>query len=136
MIKGPFAARLLENDLTINNKNGENILVKKDTTVIISISSIHTNEKYWKDAQKFNPDRFCPENMKQMHPLQFLPFGLGSRKCPGEGMALMVIRYILFHIVKDYDIELAMPLEKVEPVEKFVLWARNDISIKFSKRVK
>ena len=59
---------------------------------------------------------------------------VGSRKCPGETMSSMVIRYILFNILKDFNIELDMPLEKVEPVERFVLWAKNDIVVKFTPR--
>ena len=75
-ITGPFAARILDEDLTVKSGNNK-FSIKKGSTVLIAISAIHTNKKYWKNAQVFDPDRFSPQNKSGFHTFQFLPFGIG-----------------------------------------------------------
>lgn len=50
-------------------------VVKKGTQVMIPIISIHYDERYWKNPQDFDPDRFTVEEISKRPHLSFLPFG-------------------------------------------------------------
>ncbi|EYC10628.1 hypothetical protein Y032_0054g2467 [Ancylostoma ceylanicum] len=71
-------------------------LVPKGTSISAQISSIMTNEKYFIDKYKFNPDRyFTSDRIEQM----VVPFGLGKRACPGESLAQAELYLVGEHTV-------------------------------------
>ncbi|KAJ8982604.1 hypothetical protein NQ317_005076 [Molorchus minor] len=76
---GSFVVRAILEDVNI----GEHVLVK-GTSAIFNIYSVHTNEKYWPDPYRFNPDRFLPEEIAKRHPCTYLPFSYGPRNCIGS----------------------------------------------------
>ncbi|CAH2049415.1 unnamed protein product, partial [Iphiclides podalirius] len=61
-----------------------NLTIKKGQTVTVSAFGIHRDEKYYPNPQKFDPERFSPENIKDRHPCAYLPFGIGPRNCIGK----------------------------------------------------
>ena len=44
-------------------------------------------EDTWKDAQKFDPERFLDEEGRFCKDERVIPFSTGKRQCPGEGVA-------------------------------------------------
>ncbi|KAJ1690204.1 hypothetical protein LUZ63_014359 [Rhynchospora breviuscula] len=66
--------------------------IPKGTTIFINIHAIHKDPSIWKDPTEFKPERF--ENGK-VEGLWLLPFGMGRRKCPGEGLAIKMIALAL-----------------------------------------
>uniref|UniRef100_A0A6P7H5Q4 Cytochrome P450 4C1-like n=1 Tax=Diabrotica virgifera virgifera TaxID=50390 RepID=A0A6P7H5Q4_DIAVI len=75
----PFISRKLEEDVTIDG-----YLLPKGILINIHLFDVHRNEKYWPDPEKFDPDRFLPENCANRHPLAYIPFSAGSRNCIGK----------------------------------------------------
>lgn len=55
--------------------------VDKGTVLSIPFVSLHHDEKYWEDPEKFNPDRFSDENKDKIVSGTYLPFGVGPRNC-------------------------------------------------------
>ncbi|KAI4462793.1 cytochrome p450 family 4 [Holotrichia oblita] len=74
----PAIARFTSEDLTIDD-----YFIPKGTTVSIHIMDIHLNPKYFPQPEKFDPDRFLPENSKDRHPYAYIPFSAGPRNCIG-----------------------------------------------------
>lgn len=54
------------------------------TSVVFGMLRAHTNEDYWPEPYKFNPERFLPEEVTKRHPCAYLPFSYGPRNCIGE----------------------------------------------------
>lgn len=52
---------------------GTDIRIKKGHAVAFPIIAIHHDEKYYPNPEKFDPERFSPENKKNIVPYTFLP---------------------------------------------------------------
>jgi cytochrome P450 family 6 len=63
---------------------GEDLVIEKGTTILISILGIHYDKEYYSDPEKFDPERFTEENKKSRHHYAHLPFGEGPRMCIGS----------------------------------------------------
>lgn len=72
----------------------------KDTLIILYISGLHRNPKYWKDPNSFIPERFDDENAKNF---AYYPFGSGPRLCIGEHFAMMEMALIVRKFYKNFS---------------------------------
>ncbi len=63
--------------------------IRRGSTVLISINSLHHDERFWPDPEAFDPTRFLPENIKSHHRSAYLPFGGGRRVCIGKTFAMI-----------------------------------------------
>jgi cytochrome P450 len=63
--------------------------IRKGSTVLIPINSLHHDERFWPDAETYDPTRFLPENARKHHRSAYLPFGAGRRVCIGTSFALI-----------------------------------------------
>uniref|UniRef100_A0A1B0B4H8 Cytochrome P450 n=1 Tax=Glossina palpalis gambiensis TaxID=67801 RepID=A0A1B0B4H8_9MUSC len=77
----PLLARVCGQDYCLPNSD---LILEKGLRIIIPIDAIHNDPEYFKEPDKFNPDRFSSAAMAQQHPaFSFLPFGEGPRNCFG-----------------------------------------------------
>lgn len=73
--------------------------------VVISARALHNNKKIWgADADQFDPEQFGDSKKKKSN-YEFLPFGLGPRRCPGRHFAEIVTKITLTQIVDEFDFE-------------------------------
>lgn len=68
--------------------------IKPGTLLLIPIEAIHHDKKYFKEPEKFKPERFLQKNS-----FSILSFGIGQRKCFGNRLALLIIKLFFFHIL-------------------------------------
>ncbi|CAL4898258.1 unnamed protein product [Urochloa decumbens] len=61
--------------------------VVRGTMVLVDAYSMQRDPNMWKDPEKFMPERFMDENPDGGR-RWMMPFGMGRRRCPGEGLAL------------------------------------------------
>jgi len=64
---------------------GENLPV--GSNIVFPVYAIHRHRKLWSDPDRFDPDRFLPENEKSIARTQYMPFGAGPRICIGQSFA-------------------------------------------------
>ena len=65
------------------------------TLALIGTYFVHRHPAFWTSPERFNPDRFLPEQEEKRHRLAYLPFGAGPRHCIGSRLALLEIRLFL-----------------------------------------
>ncbi len=87
--------------------------VPAGTEVYISPYLIQRHPDLWEEPQRFNPDRFAPEQSQNRHPLAMLPFSVGPRNCIGELFARIEMQIHLMIIAR----RLRLRYEASEPPE-------------------
>jgi cytochrome P450 len=98
----PPARRLDRETTTVYKLADTGIELYKGQVVHIPVYALHHSEEYYPNAERFNPDRFLPENRHQITPYTYLPFGGGPRNCIGMRFALMEAKLGLAQIVQRY----------------------------------
>ncbi|RHZ56055.1 hypothetical protein Glove_406g40 [Diversispora epigaea] len=82
-----------------------------DTLFAINLGHIHRDARYFKDPEKFNPDRFLGNWREDIPNYAFSPFGHGMRSCPGKNFSMTEIKVILATIYRKFTFKLVNPNE-------------------------
>lgn len=77
--------------------------VKRGAMVMIAPWTIQRHERYWKNPQVFDPDRWLPERAGELTKDAYIPFGIGPRVCVGAAFASMEASLILARLLRRYD---------------------------------
>jgi len=77
-------------------------VIPRGHIVTASIGLVHRNEAVYADAHEFNPDRFLGATPGTY---SWVPFGGGTRRCPGAAFANFEIMTILRTILSDFTVE-------------------------------
>nr|XP_022910875.1 cytochrome P450 6a2-like [Onthophagus taurus] len=95
---------ILPRTCTKDYKFEDGVEIKKGTSVFINIFSMHRDEDYFSDPEKFDPDRFSDENKDKIKPFSYIPFGEGPRICIGLRFGLMQAKVGLTLLLKNYKL--------------------------------
>lgn len=107
--------------------------IPKGMLVITSPYVIHRNEKYWKDPNRFNPERHTKDQMKEMPPFSYFPYGGGPRICIGMGYAQIQLPLTIASLIKDFEF-IKDSNEKIELKPSITLGTKKPIVLKIRKR--
>ncbi|KAL1461061.1 hypothetical protein WDU94_012993 [Cyamophila willieti] len=88
---------------------GTDHVIEKGVFVHIPTLALHTDPNYWKDPEKFDPDRFSGHNESLITPGSYLPFGDGPRICIGKRFAFLQLKLVLSKVLLNYRVS---PCEK------------------------
>ena len=86
---------------TLSDLTVDEVLIPKNSLVIVSPWLVHRNPKAWENPNAFIPDRFISGTPQ----LGYIPFGAGARLCIGKEMARLEGSQILAHIASTWNIE-------------------------------
>ncbi len=85
-------------------------LLPPGTSVIVGGALMHHDARYFERADRFDPDRFLA---RKPPPFAYVPFGGGSRRCPGAAFAHMETNVVLGTMLR--TVELVPTDEPGEP---------------------
>ncbi|KAL0343516.1 UNVERIFIED_CONTAM: cytochrome [Sesamum angustifolium] len=75
--------------------------IPRGTIVQVNAWAIHRDPTVWEDPTSFNPERF--EAAGEVGPTKLLPFGMGRRSCPGNGLANRVVGLTLASLIQCFE---------------------------------
>jgi len=115
--------------------DGQTITMKERQQFWIPIYGLHMDPKYFPEPEKFDPERYNEENVSKIVPGSYLPFGIGPRNCIGSRFALLQIKAVIFHLMRNFTFEVC---EKTEiPIQMGNLRVLPDkgIHLELQKRI-
>uniref|UniRef100_J3NEJ2 Cytochrome P450 n=1 Tax=Oryza brachyantha TaxID=4533 RepID=J3NEJ2_ORYBR len=77
--------------------------VRRGTMILVNAWAIHRDSDVWDAPEEFRPERFLDVGAATAPPM--LPFGLGRRRCPGEGLAMRIVGLTLAALVQCFEWE-------------------------------
>jgi cytochrome P450 len=87
--------------------------IPRGALVQICPYTTHRHPTFWPDPERFDPDRWLPENAQGRPRHAYFPFGHGPRQCIGKEFALMEMPLLLACILQRWRLALH-PGHKVE----------------------
>jgi len=133
----PFLDRVCARDWKFPDSSGHsNATLPRGTATYIPVYGIHHDPQYYPDPQRFDPERFTQENIKERHQFTYLPFGAGPRVCLGRRFAMMQMKIGMAHILPHFEMASCkgtpVPL-KLHP-KPFLMQPLGDIYLALKKR--
>lgn len=127
----PLIARCLSEDVQM----GE-VILPKDSNIVICIMRLHRNEKYWPNPLVFDPDRFLPEKIGTSYKNCYMPFSMGPRNCIGEKYAMISMKVILATLVRTFTFKIneSISIDKLKLTADLVLSTPEPLKFKIEKR--
>jgi len=116
---------------------GHGHIIPAGTNIIISAYNAHRDPRHYPDPEKFDPERFTPQNSVGRHRYAYIPFGIGRRMCVGYVLATMEAKTILSTVLRRYRVtEVEGGIKGLEETLKlsFVVSPTNGIRVKLLPR--
>ncbi|GFT92218.1 cytochrome P450 4V2 [Nephila pilipes] len=125
----PIIAKELQKDTNICGYT-----IPKESTCAILIYFLHRDKDVFPDPEKFDPDRFLPENAAKIPEYGYIPFSSGPRNCIGQKFAIMEMKTVISLILRNYTIESLDSRDKVLPIMQITLHPSVPIRVRIRPR--
>ena len=109
-------------------------VVPKGVHIWSLIPAMHRDPENWGlDALEFKPERFAHGISKACkYPQAYIPFGYGSRLCPGQNFAMLQLKVVLSLILSNFSFTLS-PDYCHSPVYKMLLTPQHGVRLLITK---
>ncbi|XP_051155929.1 cytochrome P450 4C1-like [Leptopilina boulardi] len=125
----PVIGRLLTEDTELDGYT-----IPKGTNFGLLIFSVHRDPETWPDPEKFDPDRFLPENCRNRNPYAYIPFSAGPRNCIGTKFAMAEQKIVLTAILRKWRVKSAKSPKEMKFQTNLILSPHNGNPIYFIPR--
>jgi sterol 14-demethylase len=106
--------------------------IPKGTWVALSPSVAHKIDSVFENAKGFCPHRYGPPKHEDKQPFAYIAFGGGRHKCMGNAFALLQVKTILAHMLRNFTFELTV--DKVESdFQGLVIGPKMPIRVRYRK---
>lgn len=95
----PIYGRNLDEDLNLDGK-----IVPAGCNVNLMIYNLNMDPKYFKDPEKFDPERFNENNERTENPFVYVPFSAGPRNCVGQKFAMLEMKSTISSVVRNFEL--------------------------------
>jgi cytochrome P450 len=100
---------------------------------VMSPFIIQREARYYRDPERFDPERWTPEFKASLPRFAYFPFGGGPRQCIGESFAWMELILIVATIAQRWDLQL-VPGHPVELQPLITLRAKHGMRMTLARR--
>lgn len=97
----PGVGRKLDHDIVLPSSG---LIVPAGASFWANIWTAHRNPSLYPEPDRFDPDRFLPENHAHRHPYSYVPFSAGPRNCIGQKFAMLDLKAIVSKLVYHFVI--------------------------------
>jgi len=125
----PFIGRQTKSSLKLAGYT-----IPPGTVIFVLIYQLHRNSQIFPNPEKFDPDRFLPERTFGRNPFAYVPFSAGPRNCIGQKFAMVEMKTILLHLVRNFTFESVTPLDKAKIQMEMVLRPKCPLNIRVQAR--
>jgi cytochrome P450 family 6 len=94
-----FNSRKPSSDFKIPNSN---LVIPAGVQIMIPSYALQRDPQYFPEPEKFDPERFLPENIKKRSPYVYLPFSEGPRICIGMRFGMMQTKIGIVKLLQNY----------------------------------
>lgn len=108
--------------------------LKEKTLVFLTTRLIQRDPEIYPEPEKFDPDRFLPENVRNKSAYSYLPFSHGSRNCIGIKLAMIQMKLLASYILRHYEVYTENTYENMENTLTATLWPAKDLGVMWRRR--
>ncbi len=107
---GSRLTRIAEEDYKLS----DDLIIPKGCLINVPTYSVHHSEEFYPEPEKFDPDRFLPEQKAARDQYTYLAFGHGPRNCIGMRFALLEMKLVLAATLRKFKF-VTVPETEVRP---------------------
>lgn len=107
--------------------------VPPKTNVLLPLYLLHRHPAFWKEPERFWPERFGPEHEAERPRFAYMPFAAGPRHCIGETFALYEMLMHLYMVARRYRLAY-VPDRPLELEAQINLRTRHPLHMRLERR--
>uniref|UniRef100_A0A8R1DT90 Cytochrome P450 n=1 Tax=Caenorhabditis japonica TaxID=281687 RepID=A0A8R1DT90_CAEJA len=125
----PSLQRKLREDMILDG-----CIIPSESNVSIAPLVLHSNPQVFANPEKFDPDRFLPDEIAKRNPYDYVPFSAGLRNCIGQKFSQLNEKVMLIHLMRNYRMEAMRGFYDTLPSFEIIAKPSNGIPVKLIRR--